>query len=602
MAFQVSNSPFTKEQADLLNQLVPSLNEKQKLWLSGYLAVTEVPAEGEAVGSEEANNQASAVPLREVTILYGSQTGNAQALAEDFGNRLQGKDVPVTVSSMDEMKPKNVKKVQDLLIITSTHGDGDPPDNALSFYEFLRGKRAPQLEDVRFSVLSLGDSSYEFFCQTGIDFDQTLEALGGERLAERVDCDLDFDEPAEAWFSSVLSVVEAPSSASIEEPDEAKPLQDEAVHSRGNPYHAEILENIYLNGRGSNKETRHLELDLEGSGITYEPGDAVGIFPENDPILVQTLIDVMEWDAEQPVPVDKEGSTKPLHYALTKVYEITSVTKPVLRKMVEFTEHEQLQSLLQEEQNEELKTYMYGRDLIDVLKDFGPWTLTPTDFVNLLRKIPPRLYSIASSGAANPDEVHLTIGALRYDAHGRARSGVCSVQCAERSEPGDSLPIFVQKNPNFKLPTQDAPVIMIGAGTGVAPYRAFLEELEEKESASETWLFFGEQHFVSDFLYQIEWQKWLKDGVLSRMDVAFSRDTEEKVYVQHRILEKSKDVYQWLLNGAHVYVCGDETYMAKDVHKALRTVLEQEGNMSEEEAEEYLTTLRKDKRYQRDVY
>ncbi|MGB7999309.1 MAG: assimilatory sulfite reductase (NADPH) flavoprotein subunit [Anaerobacillus sp.] len=606
MQFQVMNSPFNKEQTELLNRLLPTLTDTQKIWLSGYLSVpseaaaaTETVDQGATVTESVGDNEGK---TREITILYGSHTGNCQSLAESFFQRLESEEYHVTLSSLDDFKPKAIKKVQDLLLITSTHGDGDPPDNALSFYDFLQSSRAPELEGLRFSVLSLGDSSYEFFCQTGKDFDNRLEELGGTRIYPRVDCDLDFDELAEEWFDGVTNLLNDIKSAGSNSPT-AKESQDvEKSYSRTNPFKAEILENVNLNGRGSNKETRHLELDLEGSNLTYEPGDSLGIYPENDRVLVEQLIEEMGWDPNEQVAINKQGEVQSIREALTKTYEITSLTKPLLQKIAALTPNEELNNVLDAE-GEELKTYLYGRDLIDLVRDFGPWPVPAIDFISVLRKIPVRLYSIASSSKANTDEVHLTIGALRYDAHGRDRKGVCSGQCAERSQPGDVLPVFVQRNQNFRLPEHpDTPVIMIGAGTGVAPYRAFLQEREETGARGESWLFFGEQHFVTDFLYQVEWQKWLKEGVLSRMDVAFSRDTDEKNYVQHRMLERSKELYEWLDQGAHVYVCGDEKYMAKDVHAALVTILEQEGNLSESEAEAYLADLRNEKRYQRDVY
>ncbi|WP_166001086.1 assimilatory sulfite reductase (NADPH) flavoprotein subunit [Bacillus sp. Cs-700] len=603
MHLQVMNSPFDQEQTELLNRLLPTLNETQKNWLSGYLAVpgvAETATTTEAPSTEEAFSK-NEPKTREITILYGSHTGNCQSLAESFFERLDHEKYNVTLSSLDDFKPKSLKKVEDLLLITSTHGDGDPPDNALSFYDFIKSKRAPELGEIRFSVLSLGDSSYEFFCQTGKDFDGRLEELGATRIYPRVDCDLDFEEPAEEWFEGVMSVLsDAPSNSEASPSKEAS--EPNLSYSRTNPFKAEILENINLNGKGSNKETRHLELDLEGSNLVYEPGDSLGVYPENDTDLVLQLIEEMNWDRDSQVVVNKQADVQSLQEALTKTYEITSLTKPLLKKVAELTESAELLSMVKAE-GEELKTYIYGRDLIDLVKDYGPWEIAAEEFVKVLRKIPVRLYSIASSQKASEDEVHLTIGALRYDAHGRARTGVCSGQCAERSQAGDQLPVFVQRNENFRLPNNpDTPVIMIGAGTGVAPYRAFLQEREEIGARGETWLFFGEQHFVTDFLYQLEWQKWLKDGVLTRMDVAFSRDTEEKVYVQHRMRERSKELYEWLQKGAHIYVCGDEKYMAKDVHIALVNILEQEGDLSESEAEAYLADLRNAKRYQRDVY
>ena len=354
----------------------------------------------------------------------------------------------------------------------------------------------------------------------------------------------------------------------------------ESTYSRTNPFKAEVLENINLNGRGSNKETRHLELSLEGSGITYQPGDALGIYPENDPELVENLIQKMGWDSEEIVTINKQGDVLPLKEALSSHFEITNLTKSLLEKANQLSSIDELQELLLPENADQLKSYLNGRDLLDLVSDFGPWNVSVQEFVSILRKMPARLYSIASSMSANPDEVHLTIGALRYEAHGRERKGVCSILLADRIEPGDTLPVYIQHNQNFKLPSNpDTPIIMIGPGTGVAPFRSFIQEREELGVEGKSWLFFGDQHFVTDFLYQTEWQKWLKDGVLTKLDVAFSRDTDEKVYVQHRMQERSQELFEWLQEGAVVYICGDEKNMAKDVHNTLIEIIEKEGRI-----------------------
>ncbi|WP_339614004.1 assimilatory sulfite reductase (NADPH) flavoprotein subunit [Bacillus sp. FSL R7-0646] len=609
MQLQVMNSPFNQEQAELLNRLLPTLTASQKAWLSGYLAAVQTADAAAALEtlSAEAPAASPAQPVsKEVTILFGSQTGNAQGLAENAAKTLTERGFQVTVSSMSDFKPNQLKKLKNLLIVVSTHGEGDPPDNALSFHEFLHGRRAPKLDDLRYSVLALGDTSYEFFCQTGKEFDQRLDELGGTRLHPRVDCDLDYDEPAAAWLDGVISSL----NEGQEQGASAAPAQTAApqaaggvtVYSRKNPFRAEVLENLNLNGRGSNKETRHLELSLEGSGLTYEPGDALGIFPENDPELVDMLLKELKWDPNAAVAVD-QGENLSLKEALTSYYEITVLTKKFIQQAAEIIENEKLRELAAPENADQLKAYIAGRDLIDFVRDFGPIAAAPQEFVSILRKIPPRLYSIASSFAANPDEVHLTIGAVRYNAHGRDRKGVCSVLCAERLQPGDTLPVFIQPNKNFKLPENpETPIIMVGPGTGVAPFRSFMQEREETGASGKSWMFFGDQHFVTDFLYQTEWQKWLSEGVLTKMDVAFSRDTEEKVYVQHRMLEHSKELFEWLEEGAAFYVCGDKNNMAKDVQNALLEIIEKEGGKSREEAEAYLAEMKKQKRYQRDVY
>jgi sulfite reductase (NADPH) flavoprotein alpha-component len=623
LVLQVINSPFNQEQADLLNRLLPTLTESQRLWFSGYLAALgaagaagagAMGAAGSAAAIGTAPAAAAGVNTaaisKEVTVLFGSQTGNSSKLAKTLAKQLQEKGFEVAVSSMSDFKPNGLKKVQNLLILVSTHGEGEPPDNAISFYEFLHSKRAPRLEETRFSVLALGDTSYEFFCQTGKDFDKRLEELGAKRLADRVDCDVDFDESAAEWMNSVLAALSAASgganaagAAAVSNQASAAAGGGDSEYSRSNPFQAEILENINLNGRGSSRETRHIEISLEGSNLQYEPGDSLGVYPENHPRLVEELIAAMRWNAEDSVAVGKNGEERPLREALLRNFEITVLTKPLLEQVAKLAPSSGLKELLEAGRAEELKAYIKERDLLDLVQDYSLQGIPARDLVSVLRKIPPRLYSIASSPKATPDEVHITVRAVRYESQGRDRYGVCSVQLAERLQSGDKLPVFIQQNPNFKLPEDpQTPIIMIGPGTGVAPFRAFLAEREETGAQGKTWLFYGDQHFSTDFLYQIEWQRWLKDGVLTHMDVAFSRDTDRKVYVQHRMQEKSRELYQWLQEGAYIYVCGDEKRMAHDVHAALCSILEQEGSLSPDEAAEYLARMQQQRRYQRDVY
>ncbi|WP_026573753.1 assimilatory sulfite reductase (NADPH) flavoprotein subunit [Bacillus sp. UNC438CL73TsuS30] len=600
MQLQVLNSPFSQEQAELLNRILPTLTDQQKLWLSGYLAASQFS--GAQAAAPAASQNAGQAVSKDVTILYGSQSGNAKGLANKAAKTLEGNGYLVTLSSMSDYKPNNLKKVQNLLIVVSTHGEGDPPDNAMTFHEFLHSKRAPKLEGLQFSVLALGDSSYEFFCQTGKQFDDRLEELGGTRLYPRFDCDVDFDEPAAEWLEGVLSSLKDAQGSAAEVPAAAALETAESVYSRTNPFKAEVLDNINLNGRGSNKETHHLELSLEGSGLTFEPGDSLGVYPENDPALVEQLLNELKWSKEDQITV-KQGDVRTLQEALQSYYEITTLTKPLLEKIAPLSTNEGLKELVAQGNEEKLKEYINGRDILDLVRDFGPWGDSAQEFVSILRKIPVRLYSIASSLAANPDEVHLTIGAVRYEANGRERKGVASTYVAERLEPGDHVSVFVQQNENFKLPKNpETPIIMVGPGTGVAPFRSFIQEREETGAEGKSWLFFGDQHFVTDFLYQTEMQKWLKNGALTKLDVAFSRDTEEKVYVQHRMLEQSKELYKWLEEGAVVYICGDEKHMAHDVHNTFIEIIAKEGGFSREKAEEYLAEMQQQKRYQRDVY
>ncbi|KIJ86657.1 sulfite reductase [NADPH] flavoprotein alpha-component [Staphylococcus saprophyticus] len=609
MNLSVSNSPFDQEQAAKLNQIFQTLTAEQQIWLTGYLtaqqgSVTQTAEAPQQVAEYVLNNESESQTNndRHITVVYGSETGNAQSLAEIFADRLLEHNYTVKLTAMDEIKQKEFKKVEDLFVITATHGEGDPPDNALTFHEFIHSRKAPKLENVRFSVLALGDESYEYFCQTGKDFDAKLLELGAERLADRQDCDLDFDDLAEKWMNKNIEILnQSRGHGSTVTSTETVQSAKEKRYSKSNPYQAEVLENINLNGRGSNKEVRHVELLLDNYGESFEPGDCVVVLPQNEPEIVTLLIETLGWDKDIEIPINDDGDTLPLEKALTEHFEITKLTKPLLQKAAELFGNTEL--LSQIDNAEWIQQYVDGRDVIDLLTEFPTSELKPETFYKLLRKLPAREYSIASSYEATPDEVHITVGAVRYEAHERTRKGVCSVQLAERIQPGDTLPIYLKKNPNFKFPfDEETPVIMIGPGTGVAPFRSYMQEREELGLSGNTWLFFGEQHFTTDFLYQTEWQAWLKDETLAKLDLAFSRDTEEKIYVQHRIAQQSELFYEWLQDGAAIYVCGDEKHMAKDVHDTIRSVIEQEGDMSEADAEAYLTQMKQEKRYQRDVY
>jgi sulfite reductase (NADPH) flavoprotein alpha-component len=631
-SFRVDNSPFSQQQAEVLNQLLATLKPEQMIWLSGYLSGMRSgvaggdPSASSAAVASTAGQPAATEIEHEVTILFGSQTGNSQRLATDMKKRLEENGFAVTVSCMSEFRTNNLKKVKQLLIVVSTYGEGDPPDKAVLFHEFVHGKRAPRLEGMRFSVLALGDQLYDQFCKTGKDFDARLEELGAKRIYPRVECDVDFDEPAKAWIDGVLDVLSSPGATPAEKTNDdgtvdrvvtgvaadsisaispggggtATQTVAVPVYTRTSPFTSEVLENINLNGRGTDKETRHLRLAIEGSGLCFDPGDSLGIYPHNDPQLVDDVIGYMDWNPQEVIPAGKQEL--PLREALIQHYEITLLSKQLLKQASVFSK-DGLQDLVQTDASEKLKGYTRGRDLLDLIRDFSIRGIPPREFVPVLRKLPARLYSIASSYRANSSEVDLLIAALRYQAHNRDRLGTCSVHCAERIEPGDYLQIFVHSNPNFRLPSDgDTPIIMVGPGTGVAPFRAFVEDREESGAGGKTWLFFGDRRFRTDFLYQVEWLRWLKLGILTRLDVAFSRDQGAKVYVQHRMLEKSRELYDWLQEGAHFYVCGSVNPMAADVHATLVSIVQKEGGKSKEDAEAYVTGLREKGRYQRDVY
>ena len=607
---QEHTSPLNAQQAQQLTALIETLTPMQVTWISGYLSgINASAATGEVAAPAQAAAPAAQSEASEpLTILYGSQTGNAEDIAETLRERAEAAGLNATAHDMLDYKPKDLKKEKNVIVCVSTHGEGDPPDNAEELHAFIYGKKAPKLDGMKFSVLAFGDTSYEHFCQTGKDFDAQLEKLGGKRLTDRVDLDVDFDEAAEAWIESVIdtykdelgggdqphpTVTAMPSAGGA-----AAPAAE--AYSRKNPYEAEVLENIVLNGRGSDKEVHHIEMDTEESGLVWEPGDSLGIIPENDPSVVEELIAALGLSPEEKVTgIDGEVT---LQHALTHQYEITTLTRPLIEKYAVQAQNEALDKLLSEDQREALADYMHGRFIIDVVEDYPIQGITGQDFVRLLRKLPPRLYSIASSHAANPDEIHLTVAAVRYESQGRARHGVASIQLADRSE-DVKLPIYIDHNKNFKLPeNDDAPIIMVGPGTGVAPFRAFLEEREEREASGDNWLFFGAQHFLTDFYYQTDWLRWRKDGLLTRMDVAFSRDQEEKVYVQDKIRAAGKELFDWIERGATVYVCGDANAMAHDVHEALLELIGEHAGLDAEGAAGYLKNLQKEKRYQRDVY
>ena len=601
-ALKVSGSPLSEDQVAQLNRLIPTLSPEQATWLSGYLAGLSAVSPQAAVARPD---NAAAEGARRITILYGSETGNAERVAQKAAERAAERGLSARVVDMADYRIKEIKSERLLMVITATHGDGDPPDPATGFYEYLHSRKAPKLEHARFAVLALGDSSYEHFCETGKRFDARLEALGAERLCARVDCDVDFEEDAAQWIESALDASAAhaepadPARSNVVPLPGAKPAP--AVYNRDNPFPAPVLENLVLNGRGSDKEIRHIELLLEGSGIRFAPGDSLAVVAENRPEEVEDLLAALGFSGAE--PVSAPSGEMELRHALRRDYEITTLTPRFIERYTERVGVTALAALNRHGDRRSLRAYMHGRFVIDVVREHPPTNLAPSDFLAMLRKLKPREYSIASSYNTNPEEVHLTVAAVRYHSHGRDRHGVASTHLADRVPEGETVPVYVSPNKHFKLP-EDAskPIIMVGPGTGVAPFRAFIEEREHRGADGRSWLFFGDRHFRTDFLYQSEWQRYLKEGVLTRMDVAFSRDGPDKVYVQHRMLEHSRELYAWLEDGAHLYVCGDAERMAPDVHAALHRIVENEAGVSTEEAAEYIKRLQGEKRYQRDVY
>ncbi len=588
--------PLSAEQLKRLNDVLPTLSSEQGAWLCGWLAALNQLS---APAGARPPAVAAASAVAPVSVLFGSQTGNSEGIAGKLCAALQARGVAAELKDMGSYKPQQLKNETRLVVVVSTHGEGDPPDNAMDLHAFLHGKRAPKLEGLSFAVLGLGDTSYEHFCKTGKDFDARLGELGGSRLLDRVDCDVDYEDKADAWIAAVvdkLSASAAPTPALA--PILAPAGASLSAYGKKNPFPAVLLERINLNGRGSAKETVHVEISLAGSGLTYEPGDALGVLPVNDPSYVDELLGLLGAGGTEKVTTPRGEES--LRDALLETYEVNTLTRPFLTSYAELARSKVLDALLADK--DRLSAWMYGREILDVLEAWPVKGLAPAAFLEMLRKLPPRLYSIASSLGAHPDEVHLCVGVTRYEAHGRKRLGVCSTYLSDRVDLDGTLRVYVDPNKNFKLPASvDTPVILVGPGTGIAPFRAFVEE-RELQGGGRNWLFFGEQHFDTDFLYQTEWQAWLKSGVLTRMDVAFSRDQKEKLYVQHRMREKARDLYAWLQDGAHFYVCGDEKRMAHDVHQALVDIVAEQGGLSAPDAEAWVKQLQKDRRYQRDVY
>jgi sulfite reductase (NADPH) flavoprotein alpha-component len=587
-------APFDTAAAAEVRALVAKLDGRQRSWLSGYLA-----------GSVDSVAQPAPAPAKagsaNVLVLYGSQTGNAEQLARRVAVRLASQQVGHRVLDMLDCRKQDLESAETLLVVVSTHGDGEPPDRALSLHELLHGRKPLRLANLRYCVLALGDSSYERFCETGRQFDARLEALGAKRLAPRIECDVDFEAAAQQWIDTVTATIGAGLAVSSLPADAAAAPRLAAsvtVHTRKNPFGAAVLVNQRLTARGSSKDVRHIELSLDGSQVHYEPGDSLGVVPRNRAADVDALLAALGMPADAPVTAG--GQEVGLRDALLEHCEIGTLSATFVRRYAAATANEELERFAANEI--ELARYVYGRDLLDLARAHPPRGLDAQAFAKLLRPLAPRLYSLASSAAATPGEAHLTVSVVDYFAVGRQRHGVVSGALAEIEE-GATAPVYLHRNPSFRLPADArAPIVMIGAGTGVAPFRSFIAEREAHGARGRNWLVFGDRSFELDFLYQAEWLGWRKRGLLTRLDVAFSRDQTHKVYVQHRLAEHGAALWAWLQDGAHVYVCGDAARMAPDVESALLAVVRQHGGQSDEDARGYLLELQRARRYQRDVY
>ena len=558
---------------------------EQRAWLNDFLT--------KALG---AGFQASPGPTVPVTVLFGSQTGTAEGLAGKLFKTLQKGAFETEIHDLASYDTARLASEKNLLVIVSTYGDGEPPDSATAFYDWFLSPAAPRLEGVSYSVLALGDSSYPEFCKCGRDIDARFRELGATALHDRVDVDVDPDEPFATWSKAVIARL-APGAGIVAAPVESEVHEG---YSKQHPFPAAVLENRNLNGPGP-RQTHHIALSLDGSGLEYEVGDALGVFPVNRADAVDEILANLPFKPGTVTAPD--GREIPLRDALLHHYDIGTINKALVRQWQARSGSPMLRALVEAEDNEAWDKFCHGRELIDLIVDFPADFPDGDEFVGVLRKLQPRLYSISSSPLAHPGEVHLTVAIVRYTSHGRARGGVCSTYLADRLTDTGPPKVYVHKNPAFRPPADGAtPMIMVGPGTGIAPFRAFLEHRRATGATGRNWLLFGNPHQATDFLYQEELEGFLADGTLQRLDLAWSRDQAEKIYVQHLMMQQGAELWSWLQEGASFFVCGDASRMAKDVDAALHRIAVEHGGLADEDATAFLAGLRKDKRYQRDVY
>ena len=591
--------PLNPEQMARLQAATTDLTPTQLAWISGYFwgVLNQQP------GAVAAATPAPAVETPAITLISASQTGNARRVAEALRDDLLAAKLNVNLVNAGDYKFKQIANEKLLVVVASTQGEGEPPEEAVALHKFLFSKKAPKLNGAAFAVFGLGDTSYEFFCQCGKDFDSKLAELGAERLLDRVDADVEYQPAAAEWRARVVDVLK--SRVPQETPAQAAVTASGAVnevfsspYTKEEPLTATLSVNQKITGRNSEKDVRHIEIDLGDSGLRYQPGDALGVWYQNDPALVKELVELLWLKGDEQVSVD--GKTLPLAEALQWHFELTVNTANIVENYATLTRNETLLPLVGDKAK--LQHYAATTPIVDMVR-FAPAQLDAQALTGLLRPLTPRLYSIASAQAEVESEVHVTVGVVRYDVEGRARAGGASSFLADRVEEDGEVRIFIEHNDNFRLPQNpETPVIMIGPGTGIAPFRAFMQQRAAEEAPGKNWLFFGNPHFTEDFLYQVEWQRYVKEGVLSRIDLAWSRDQKEKVYVQDKLRQQGAELWRWINDGAHIYVCGDATRMARDVEQALLDVIAEFGGMDAEAADEFLSELRVERRYQRDVY
>ncbi|ASV18796.1 MULTISPECIES: NADPH-dependent assimilatory sulfite reductase flavoprotein subunit [Klebsiella] len=588
--------PLNPEQLARLQAATTDFTPTQLAWVSGYFWGVLNQQSGAAVA---ASAPAAEVPT--ITLISASQTGNARRVAEALRDDLLAAKLNVKLVNAGDYKFKQIAAEKLLVVVTSTQGEGEPPEEAVALHKFLFSKKAPKLDGTAFAVFGLGDTSYEFFCQSGKDFDNKLAELGAERLLDRVDADVEYQAAAAEWRARVVEVLKARAPVAAPAQLATSGVVNDihtSPYTKEAPLTATLSVNQKITGRDSEKDVRHIEIDLGDSGLRYQPGDALGVWYQNDPQLVKELVELLWLKGDEPVTV--EGKTLPLAEALQWHFELTVNTATIVENYATLTRSESLLPLVGDKA--QLQQYAAATPIVDMVR-FSPAQLDAEALIGLLRPLTPRLYSIASSQAEVESEVHVTVGVVRYEIEGRARAGGASSFLADRVEEDGEVRVFIEHNDNFRLPANpETPVIMIGPGTGIAPFRAFMQQRAADGAQGKNWLFFGNPHFTEDFLYQVEWQSYVKEGLLTRIDLAWSRDQQQKVYVQDKLREQGAELWRWINDGAHIYVCGDANRMAKDVEHTLLEVIAEYGAMDAEAADEFLSELRVERRYQRDVY
>lgn len=591
--FHDQTLPITKEQLSNLNELIKDFSHNQIAWISGYFW-------GLLHNKSVIYNEKNIIKNFSVTIISASQTGNARTIAKNLQQDLTLNKIENKLINASDYNFKKISKEKYLIIITSTQGEGEPPEEAFSLYEFIMSKKAPKMSNTNFSVFGLGDSSYAHFSKAGKDFNNRLLELGGIKILDCVNADIDYEEKEKKWRKSILEIfcnkkliLEEKNSIVVHKKTEKK------IYNKENPLLATLINKQKITGRFSEKDIKHIEIDINNSGLTYTPGDSLGIWYENDEKIIEEILYLCKLNKNLQILLKNKKIT--LFDALKKNFELTVNTPNIVKYFANLSRNKFLLRI--SESVEKLKKYSDSYPIIEMLKSY-PFSFKVDQLINMLRPLKPRFYSISSSQLENENEVHITVSTLRYNVNYNNYTGGASGYLSDRIKEDDKIKIFVEKNNNFRLPIDhNLPIIMIGPGTGIAPFRAFIQHRINEKAKGKNWLFFGNPKFTEDFLYQTEWQYYTKLGFINKIDLAWSRDQKEKIYVQNKIQEKSKKIWKWIQKGAHIYICGNAEKMAKDVEKVLlEDVISKNGNMNIEFSKKFLNKMRISRRYQRDIY